>query len=256
MSDDLARGWDDAAEGYEAYFVPRFVPWVDDAVRAIVAGPIPAGPILVPCCGPFPELDVLLEHFPDREIVGIDLSAGMVARARARAAGRARVVVGDAATLDPQWSGKCAAVLSVFGLQQLPEPDRAIASWAAALRPGGWLSVVFWPDVTEREGPFARIGAVVDPHVPPGDASWERRLASALSSAGAAVERDESVCHPITHPSAAAYFEAFTVSGPGRTLANARGAAFVDQLREEFVRGGPTGEWTHRPCARMIIARG
>jgi len=254
----VARGWDEAADGYDAYFVPRFAPWVDAAVQVLTAAPIPDGPILVPCCGPFPELDPLVEHFPDREIVGIDLSAGMVARARARAAGQrssVRVVQGDASTLDPQWSGRCAAVLSVFGLQQLPEPDLAIRSWVAALRPSGRLSVVFWPDVTELDGPFARIGAVVDPHEPPGGSSWEHRLGLAIAALGAVIERDEQVAYPITHPSASAYFEAFTWSGPGRALATARGETFVDRLRAEFLRGAPDGEWTHRPAARLIVAR-
>ena len=254
----VARGWDDAADGYDEYFVPRFAPWVDAAVRVITADPIPDGPILVPCCGPFPELDLLVAHFPDRDIVGNDLSAGMVARARMRPAAQrssVRVVQGDASTLDPQWSRRCAAVLSVFGLQQLPEPDLAIQSWVAALRPSGRLSVVFWPDLTELDGPFARMGAVVDPHVPPGDSSWEHRLVPAITALGAMLERDEQLGYPITHPSASAYFEAFTRSGPGRALATARGEAFVDQLRVEFLRGAPDGEWTHRPGARLIVAR-
>lgn len=54
----LAQAWDEAAEGYEQYFVPRFAPWVADAVDA-VAGELPSGPILVPCCGTFPELPAL-----------------------------------------------------------------------------------------------------------------------------------------------------------------------------------------------------
>jgi trans-aconitate methyltransferase len=39
---------------------------------------------MVPCCGTFPEVELLIEHFPDREITGIDLSDGMVALARER----------------------------------------------------------------------------------------------------------------------------------------------------------------------------
>src|SRR6266536_1054341 len=76
--DLLARGWDDAAGGYEAYFVPRFAPWVTAATQPVAQAAVPDGPILVPCCGPFPELDALVERFPERDIVGIDLSAGML----------------------------------------------------------------------------------------------------------------------------------------------------------------------------------
>lgn len=252
----LARGWDEAADGYDAYFVPRFAPWVNAAVAEVTAATLPDGPILVPCCGTFPELDALIEHFPDREIVGIDLSAGMVRRARERAAPwpRVSVVEGDASTLDPQWSGRCAAVVSVFGLQQLPEPDLAIQSWLAALRPAGRLSVIFWPDTAEHDGPFALIKSVVRAHVPPGDRSWESRLVAALTTQGATIERDEQPSYPMSHANASAIFDAYTRWGPMRTLANARGDTFMNQLREEFLRRAPAGEWKHRPRARLIVA--
>ncbi|MEU4703245.1 hypothetical protein [Nonomuraea dietziae] len=68
----VARGWDEAAEGYDAYFVPRFAPWVEAAVEAVTTSEPPEGPVLVPCCGTFPELDgpfalmkdVLGRHMP------------------------------------------------------------------------------------------------------------------------------------------------------------------------------------------------
>jgi SAM-dependent methyltransferase len=252
----LARGWDEAADGYESYFVPRFAPWVAAAVLATTASVLPDGPVLVPCCGTFPELDGLIEHLADREIVGIDLSAGMVARAGRRAARypRASVIRGDASTLDPHWSGRCAAVVSVFGLQQLPEPDLAIRSWAAALRPTGRLSVVFWPEITELDGPFARLAEVVRGHVPPGDISWEHRLVASLTAQDAVVERDEHLSYPMSHPDAAAFFDAYTRAGPLRPLVTARGDAFANQLREEFLRRSPAGQWHHQPRARHIVA--
>ncbi|WP_222853328.1 class I SAM-dependent methyltransferase [Fodinicola acaciae] len=131
----VAAGWDDAADGYERYFVPRFAPWLAARVRAL-GDDLPPGPVLVPCCGTFPELDVLLAAFGDREVVGIDLSAGMLRVAQRRIADRPGITLvhGDASAIDPHWSGRCAAVLSVFGLQQLPDPVRAMRSWTAALR--------------------------------------------------------------------------------------------------------------------------
>jgi SAM-dependent methyltransferase len=249
----LARGWDEAVDGYEAYFVPRFAPWVATAVGAVPVEPLPDGPVLVPCCGTFPELDALAEHLPGREIVGIDLSAGMVRRARDRAARhpRARVVQGDASIVDDRWRDECAAVVSVFGLQQLPEPDIAIRSWVAALRAGGWLSVVFWPGDTEKEGPFALLAEVLRAHMPRPDFSWEGHVVPA----GAIVDRDEPVVHPMSHPDAAAFFDAYTRDGPLRPLATARGDAFVEQLRAEFIRRAPAGVWHHRPRARHLVAR-
>ncbi|MET7422602.1 class I SAM-dependent methyltransferase [Dactylosporangium sp. NPDC005555] len=249
-----ARGWDEAAEGYEAYYVPRFAPWVATAVAAVTGVPLPDGPVLVPCCGTFPELDALAAALPGRGLTGIDLSAGMVGLAHGRAAGRPGVTVeqGDASTLDPRWTGRCAAVVSVFGLQQLPEPDAAVASWAAALRPGGVLSVVFWPRHTEDEGPFALISSLVPGG---GDDTWQDRLAPALAAADAVVERDEPLAHPMSHPDAATFFDAHTRDGPMRPLATARGEAFTARLRAEFVRRSPSGEVRHRPSARHLVAR-
>ncbi|MFI6596652.1 class I SAM-dependent methyltransferase [Nonomuraea sp. NPDC050536] len=247
----IARGWDEAADGYEAYYVPRFAPWVEVAVRAI-AGALPDGPVLVPCCGTFPELDVLVEYAGDREIVGIDLSSGMVRLAGQRAARhpRVNVIQGDASTLDPAWTGRCAAVVSVFGLQQLPEPEHAIASWAAALRPGGRLSVVYWPGTTEHDGPFARLAALLDPH----DDSWESRLIPALTAQGALLDRDDHPSFPMTHPDAATFFDAHTRSGPLRPFATSRGEDFITHLRTTFLHHSPTGAWHHHPRARHLLA--
>jgi SAM-dependent methyltransferase len=253
----LARGWDEAADGYERYYVPRFAPWVAAAVRSVAAPDLPDGPVLVPCCGTFPELDELVARLPGRDVTGIDLSAGMVARARERAAPhpRARAVRGDASALDPRWSGRCAAVVSVFGLQQMPEPETAVASWAAALRPGGRLSVIYWPAHTEADGPFARLTEVLGRPAPSGATTWEHRLVPLLTARGVVVERDEQVSHPMAHPDAATFFDAHVRCGPLRPLADARGEAFIDRLRADFLRRSPTGEWHHRPSARHIVAR-
>jgi SAM-dependent methyltransferase len=249
MSDRLARGWDEAADGYEAYWVPRFAPWVDTAARAVVGEALPGGPVLVPCCGTFPELEPLTAALPRREIVGIDLSAGMVRLANGRAARypHARAVQGDASTVD---AGSCAALVSVFGLQQLPQPDAAIGSWVAALRPGGVLSVVYWAGDTETDGPFALLFDVMRAHVPPPDRSWESRIAAAVTAHGGVVHRDASVAHPMSHADAATFLDAYTSSGPHRPLAD---APFFEAVRAEFLRRAPVGEWSHRPQARHLV---
>jgi SAM-dependent methyltransferase len=256
----LARSWDEAADGYDRYLVPRFAPWVATAVSALRATPLPPGPILVPCCGTFPELPALARDHPDREIVGIDLSAGMVERARRLTAAhpRARALQHDATALAARWPGTAAAVVSVFGLQQLPDPLAATVDWLAALRPGGRLSVVFWPARTEAEGPFAALDAVVDEAAggPGGDgeADWHLRVAPAAAAAGALIDRDEDVAHPISHPDAAAFWTAMTDGGPLRRLVLSHGEEFVAALRARFLDRAPSGPWHHRPSARWITA--
>lgn len=252
----LAQSWDEAAEGYDQYFVPRFAPWLNDAVQAVAGVELPPGPVLVPCCGTFPELPALQAALPGRELVGVDLSAGMIDLARERAAGSPDVelIVGDAADLDPRWTSACAAVVSVFGLQQLPEPAAGLASWVGALAPGGVLSVMFWLPVPEADGPFALLRQVIDPK-PADEPAWPGLLADDVRSAGGVLERDADVVHPMSHPDAAAVFDATMDTGSCRGFAREQPAEVMQSLRAKFVAASPTGEWTHHPRARHIVAR-
>ncbi|TDB90160.1 class I SAM-dependent methyltransferase [Actinomadura sp. KC216] len=262
MSDDpsdlLARGWDDAAEGYDRYFVPRFAPWVATATSALHARTLPPGPILVPCCGTFPELPALAAAHPGREIVGIDLSPGMLARARRRTAAhpQARLVHGDAVELASRWPGEAAAVVSVFGLQQLPDPAAAITGWVSALRPGGVLSVLCWPDETETDGPFALLDEVIDEALPnaAGSAAWHLQLAERATSAGARVEHDEPVSHRIDHPDAESFWTAMVGGGPLHKLVLSHGEEFTAELGKRFMTRAPSGPWHHHPTAHWLVA--
>lgn len=47
--------------------------------------------------------------------------------------------VGDASRLDKL--APLAGVVSVFGLQQMPQPAAVLANWTQALAPGGWAAV-------------------------------------------------------------------------------------------------------------------
>jgi SAM-dependent methyltransferase len=80
----------------------------------------------------------------DGEMVGIDVSAAMIAGARARARtarGRVRFTVGDALELA---EANCTfdAARSERTLQWLIDPKAALAEMARVLRPGGLLSVI------------------------------------------------------------------------------------------------------------------
>ncbi|WP_256788898.1 class I SAM-dependent methyltransferase [Frankia sp. AvcI1] len=74
-----------------------------------------------------------------RSVVGVDLSARMLAQARGRLPGR--IVRADAAAL-PLRTATVDACLAVHVLHLVGDPDRVLAEVARVLRPGGRLAVV------------------------------------------------------------------------------------------------------------------
>ncbi|MEJ3656564.1 hypothetical protein WEH80_26705 [Actinomycetes bacterium KLBMP 9759] len=142
-------------------------------------------------------------------------------------------------------------MVSAFGLQQLPEPDLALRSWAATLRAGGQVSVVFRPGATEVDGLFACLARVLRTHVPARDASWEQRLAPTLTACGTRIERDDRPACPMSHPDAATFFDAIVRFGPLRPLATARGNGLWRQPR----RAGRRRAGHRRPkCPWSLLA--
>ncbi len=255
----LAAAWDEAASGYDRYFSPRFAPWIEDALSEITsrAGELPRGPVLVPCCGPGRELELLAARLPGREILGSDLSRGMVELARARVASLplVRVEQADASRLDERYGRENAALLSCFGLQQIPAAPHALESWGRSLARGGVLSVVFWPPDRRDEGPFGVLQTLVAARVPAPDASWEKDLVAALERAGVSVLRDSRVRHGMQHESADAFFVSCANGGPLHSLALSKGEAFMAELRAAFVAAMPAGRIEHEPEARSIVGR-
>ncbi len=95
-------------------------------------------------------------------VVGLDLSDGMLAVARANAIamgldGRVRFVKGDAEQPDfPDRSFD--SVLSLFALLHLPDPDKALSQMYRVLKPGGTLVIgvgsgpplASWPGIAHR----------------------------------------------------------------------------------------------------------
>jgi SAM-dependent methyltransferase len=250
----LARSWDQAAAGYDDYFSPRFAPWIDAAVAALPAD-LPPGALAVPCCGTGHELLALAARFPGRALVGIDLSAGMLARAAERTRHLPGVSLRVADASDASGWPACAAVVSLFGLQQLADPPSGLRSWMEALVPGGVLSVIFWPKIVETEGPFAWFRAAVLRLMPLPHTTWEGELVDAIALAGGRLHDDCEIAHTMTHESAAQFLAAILDSGPGRVLVEKQGLAWSERLRQEFLASAPSGPIAHAPCARHLVAR-
>lgn len=254
----LAVAWDEAAATYESYFVRRFAPWNERAASPLTQGHrLPDGPLLVACCGPGWEVVHLSALRPSKWVIGIDFSEAMVSLTRRRCAAfpNASAQCLDAVSIKDRWERQAAGLLSCFGLQQMPDPERAIESWFEALAPGGVLSVVYWPAKPEPTGPFAVLRELIAERIPVPDASWEGRIAQALVSVGAKIVRDESLCYPMQHASAEEVWQAFAGSGPMRTLAARHGTLTVDEMGRAFRDRFSSGAIEHHPAARWIVAR-
>jgi SAM-dependent methyltransferase len=91
---------------------------------------------------------------PGGEVVGVDISAGMLAAARDRAArlgaGNVEFVHGDVQVHD-LGQARFDAAYSRFGVMFFADPVAAFANVRGALRPGGMLSFVCWQSVFDNE---------------------------------------------------------------------------------------------------------
>jgi len=90
---------------------------------------------------------------PDGHVLGVDISAPMLARARqlARTDLPVEFVLADA-TVYPFEPGCCDLVISRFGVMFFAEPARSFANIRKALRPAGRLAFACWRE--PRENPW------------------------------------------------------------------------------------------------------
>ncbi|MFJ8625342.1 class I SAM-dependent methyltransferase [Kitasatospora sp. NPDC093550] len=155
----IAEYWDAAAEGFDeeadhglreasvrAAWVRRVRGWVPGA----------ASDVLDVGCGTG-SLSALLAADGHR-VTGVDLAPRMVARARAKLAAAGlpgRFLVGDAAA-PPVPGERFDVLLSRHLVWTLPDPERALRTWAGLLRPGGRLVLV--------EGRWREAGRAVVPY--------------------------------------------------------------------------------------------
>jgi SAM-dependent methyltransferase len=245
--------WDEAALGYDAYFGPRFAPYLGAAVGALAAqrSALPSGSIVVPCTGPGRELGPLARAFPEHAIIGSDLSGQMVARARQRVRELRNVSVERADAMELH-TPDVAAVLSVFGLQLLRDPVAALSAWLKLLSPGGLAVIVYWPRDAEPAGPFFSMRQLLR-SAGLLDGNWENQLLGSVPAAGAHVRADLPLAFEITYQDSGTLWHALTQLGPLRGLAMARGQAAIDALGKQFVAELPPGQLSHTPEARLLL---
>ncbi|GHC87287.1 class I SAM-dependent methyltransferase [Streptomyces flavofungini] len=209
--------------------------------------------------------------------VGVDLSAGMVARSRAalREAGltHAHAVVADAETIDwdaqggvhPPADGTLDVVCAGISLFFLPHPRQAVSRYRELLGPGGRLAVSWWgrPDprwdpVFAASAPYGRGGSS---HALPEDSPFRSvaALHAMLEEAGyASVETVEEPCvtrfrgpHQwwdwVWSTAGRMFWEG--VPAESRERAEAAVNAELDRLR------APDGSLTSTSAVRFTVAR-
>jgi SAM-dependent methyltransferase len=148
---ELARAFDGQAARFESAPVQSNPATLD---RLVEAADLPCGGLVLDAgCGPGLVSEALLRA--GYRVVGVDLSAEMIARARKRCASFGERVSFDQISLfDASLAGPFDGAISRFVLHHTPDPLRFIRRQAELLRPGGVLVVCDHttdPDATRAE---------------------------------------------------------------------------------------------------------
>jgi SAM-dependent methyltransferase len=197
---DQTERYDRIAEGYAQWWAPVLAPAVTELLDrlepAIAAG---VGRLVDVGTGTAQLALGALERWPGLEIVGVDPSSEMCARADAEAdrrlptvgRDRFRTAVAFADQL-PFDDGAMDAAVSSFVLQLVPNRGRALREARRVLRPGGHLAFVTWLQDDRVFVPDRVFDEVLDelgveagePEVRSGDLPSVERTANELRRAG------------------------------------------------------------------------
>lgn len=189
-----------AFEAFERAVHDRIAPGYHDAFTPVTAlahpqlldaaGVGPGTRVLDLACGP--GAMTALAASRGAGATGLDLSSGMLERARALHPGP-EFRVGSAEELDFA-DGSFDAVVCAYGIGHFPQPDRAFAEAARVLRPGGTLAVSWWcgPEENRINGVFFDAirdsGVALPSSLPPGPGAFhysdEANLRASFAAAG------------------------------------------------------------------------
>jgi ubiquinone/menaquinone biosynthesis C-methylase UbiE len=144
--DHLVEEFDHMSEVYAEFVQPFSRPIFDEATSVLATYLPPAARVLDAGCGPGRELQRIARLVADGEIVGIDLSRGMVLSAHraARAHGirNCAFVQCDVGNLPDAFTGEFDLIYSCLAHHHYPEPQQATRAILRCLRPGGVYCVI------------------------------------------------------------------------------------------------------------------
>ncbi|MFI9004876.1 class I SAM-dependent methyltransferase [Streptomyces sp. NPDC053541] len=213
-------------------------------------------------CGAGQTTVLAARRAPAGRALGLDLSAPMLAEARARAAreglGNARFVRGDAQN-HPLESGAFDAAISRYGVMFFADPEAAFGNIARALRPGGRLAFVC-PAEPDRNDWLVAMTALRGP-LPVGELgipgrpgmfslSEPDRVRAVLTAAGlTGIRVDRADAYGTWGADAADAAAFLLLTGPGRHLMDQAAPADRDRARQaltEHLRPHETADGTVR----------
>ena len=177
--------FDDVATDYDRCVGPFASPIFSSALDALAARMPRAARVLDVGCGPGAALLRVARMVPEGEVIGIDVSLGMlrIAADRARAAGSRNVALFqvDATEIPERFDAAFDLAYSCLVHHHLVDPEAAVRAISASLRAGGSYAAIDAAGrvLTAIASPFTR-------RVDPGWVAFRRReeTMSALSGAG------------------------------------------------------------------------
>ena len=235
-------GWDRAVEHYEEHWLARLAPATG---RVLELAELRPGERVLDVAGGTGVLAIAAAAKVGRSglVIGTDISEKMVEAARAAAAAlnlsNCRFERGDAETL-PDFGTRFDVGLCGLGLMYMPEPERALATLAGALVPGGRVVVSVWGP--RKHCGWADIFPIVDARVQSEVCPMFFRLgaagqlARALEAAGLAQVRTESLSVTLDYESADEAADAAFLGGPVALAYAHFDAATRAAVREEYRR--------------------
>ena len=234
-NDRAAVTWTTLQEHLDGMFAPLTARAID------AAAPSPGNRVLDVGCGCGATVLALAGRVgPNGQVLGVDVSGPMAARARERIAaagmGNANVVVSDASThrFDPE---SVDLLFSRFGVMFFADPTAAFANLRRAIRPGGRLLFAAWRPMAENPWfvvPFKAAEHLLPPQPPaepnaPGpfalaDPDRVKRILSAAGWTDISLARQDV---PVR------------LSGPGQIAEAAEFATRVGGLARALVEASP-----------------
>jgi SAM-dependent methyltransferase len=259
-ADAVVRAWSAVARGYDAYWSPRFRPWIDDALAALAPPTLP-GPLLVPGAGPGHEALALARRFPERRVLACDPAGPMreLLRARIAADPQPNLEVHDAPAdgLAALASGLASGLLCTFTFQLLADHARVLEDWSRALAPAARAVVLFWP---RQRAPSAwgRLGDAIERVSGAPRGGWEPGLRPLLDRGPWRLEREETLVHTIVHATPREAWDQLVEACSMRVLLDRLGAEDAEAcarawLQDPGLTQRPDGQWEHQAAARLWV---